>query len=176
MCQTWGDRSNVNQPIMAIRLLGPSGSGKTTLGVKLAHELAITNGLRVAVVKTATRHSAPKDSEGRDSWRYAQSPTSAVAAVFSDEVVIRLRSDSVGFQELLRMLSPVADMVLVEGLRDANLPTIVVSHGDLVEKAENGTVIAIVSDRVRPDAPHVLHRDDVAAITNRVLTWMDSQR
>jgi molybdopterin-guanine dinucleotide biosynthesis protein MobB len=152
-----------------LRLLGPSGSGKTTLGERLVEQLA-RRGVRTAVVKSARHHAAPPDKPHSDTARYAEAGAAAVAGAFAFETVLRLPSVP-GIDTLRAMLAPVCDLVLVEGHRDASLPSLAFVEGCaacgeyLVFLGADG--FAPLERPVRP-----LHRDEVERIADAVEDWL----
>ncbi|MED5621733.1 molybdopterin-guanine dinucleotide biosynthesis protein B [Ideonella sp. BN130291] len=105
-----------------IGFCGWSGSGKTTLieGVIAALKAA---GLRVSVVKHA-HHRFDIDHEGKDSWRHRKAGAFEVLVASSKRLALmREYEDEVehDVHRLIAELAPVADWVLVEGFRHADL-------------------------------------------------------
>lgn len=106
--------------IPAIGFSAYSGTGKTTLIEKLIPELK-TRGLRIAVIKHDAHHFEI-DREGKDSWRFAQAGADTVILSSAQQTaIIEKRSHSL--EELLCRIRD-ADLVLVEGYRDADIPRI----------------------------------------------------
>lgn len=110
-------------PIVSI--IGKKKSGKTTTLVALAAELS-RRGRKVATIKHS--HGFTIDHEGRDSWRHRHEGHAIRTAIVTDSEFALL-----GTWQDERALSPVdlaqryfmdADVVLVEGFRLENLPSI----------------------------------------------------
>ncbi|MEX2446646.1 MAG: molybdopterin-guanine dinucleotide biosynthesis protein B [Dehalococcoidia bacterium] len=163
-----GDRG-----LPALRLLGPSGSGKTTLGERLVHALT-ERGYRVATVKSAHRHPGPPDREGADTSRYRAAGAAAGAGVFLDGTIVT--TPAADLDTLLEMLRPVADLALVEGFRDATLPTLAFVDEAGRRDAYLGPTVALIARSLpaaaAEGAPAYL-RDDIAGIAAEVARWLD---
>ncbi|HNV70174.1 MAG TPA: molybdopterin-guanine dinucleotide biosynthesis protein B [Candidatus Ozemobacteraceae bacterium] len=106
-----------------IRVLGRSGSGKTTLIETLIREL---QPLRIGVAKH-TRHHLELPANTKDTTRYA-----AAGAVVSSglspadaEMFVRVPWN---WDDVLAMMTKHVDLILVEGARDLDLPTILVGE------------------------------------------------
>ena len=126
-----------------------SGVGKTTVIEKLVSVLT-GRGLRVAVVKHDT-HGFEMDQPGKDSWRFYSAGASAVVLTSPDKAALIRR----GYSDLETCLSMIhdADVILVEGFKQAEIPRIGLS------RAESGKgwtdapqrFIALVTDEEAPD-------------------------
>lgn len=165
------DRSVRRVP--ALRLAGPSGAGKTAFGVRLLAELR-RRGHRVAALKHAARHAAPADVEGKDTSRYREVGADAVAGVFRDETVIWMPATGAALETLLEMLAPVADLVLVEGYNDADLPSLAISRrGGESRPAGPGRVLATVTDGAGAgvDGP-CFAPEDVEGVAEFIERWL----
>lgn len=134
---------------------GYSGSGKTTLIEQLI-PLLRARGQRVSVVKHA-HHRFDIDHPGKDSWRHRQAGAFEVV-VASDRRLALVREfeqpREPSVHELVAELSPGADWVLVEGLKEADVPKIEVwraPSADYAERpvrhAQDPWVVAIATDR-----------------------------
>jgi molybdopterin-guanine dinucleotide biosynthesis protein B len=159
--------------VPALRLAGPSGAGKTVFGARLLAELR-RRGHRVAALKHAARHPAPADVEGKDTSRYREVGADAVAGVFRDETVIRMPASGAALETLLEMLAPVADLVLVEGYNDADLPSLAISRrGSESRPAGRGRVLATVSDGAGAgvDGP-CFAPEDVEGVADLIERWL----
>jgi molybdopterin-guanine dinucleotide biosynthesis protein B len=107
-----------------ISIIGRKNAGKTTLTVALASELA-RRGHHVSTIKHAD-HPADVDREGTDSWRHFYEGRAAQVLIASPDLrVLFERSpddyDPIGLAQ--RYLTD-ADIVLVEGFKQAALPKI----------------------------------------------------
>lgn len=111
------------KPIV-LGIAGWKNSGKTTLVVKLVAELT-RRGLRVATVKHA-HHDFEPDQEGKDSYRHRAAGAAEVAVVSSGRwaLIHELRGEAEpSLEEMIARLAP-ADLVLVEGYKQAPIPKI----------------------------------------------------
>lgn len=137
-----------------IGFCGWSGSGKTTLIERLIGELKAA-GQRVSVIKHA-HHRFDVDHEGKDSWRHRKAGAFEVIVASSRRLALMREHEvehEVGVHELIAELSPVADWVIVEGFKHADLPKIEVWRqgvGDAPLYPADPYVVAVATDR--PDA------------------------
>lgn len=133
---------------------GYSGSGKTTLIEQLIPVLR-ARGQRVSVVKHA-HHRFDIDHPGKDSWRHRQAGALEVV-VASDRRLALIREyeqpREPSVHELLSELSPGVDWVLVEGLKEADVPKIEVWRAPGADYAQRPAryahdpwVVAIATD------------------------------
>lgn len=101
---------------------GSSGAGKTTLVERLIPALK-ARGLRVSVMKHA-HCGLETDQPGKDTWRHREAGAYEVLAASPERLVLQRSYEQVGersVHELLPLLHPAVDWVLVEGWRDSNL-------------------------------------------------------
>jgi molybdopterin-guanine dinucleotide biosynthesis adapter protein len=117
----WGGPA-ATAAMKVIGFCGWSGSGKTTLieGVIAALKAA---GQRVSVVKHA-HHRFDIDHEGKDSWRHRKAGAFEVLVASSKRLALmREYEDEVehDVHQLIAELAPVADWVLIEGFKHADL-------------------------------------------------------
>jgi molybdopterin-guanine dinucleotide biosynthesis protein MobB len=153
----------------AIAFVGKQNSGKTTLLEKLIASLT-ANGVNVGTLKHHSHAGFEFDIEGKDSWRHAQagSSFSVVSAPDKIAMVRKLDQPEEAAQTIAAMiaLSSTAantkplDVVLVEGYRHANLPTIELFRAanpkdiDRELGTEGNEIIGVVTDieRVQSEA------------------------
>jgi formylmethanofuran dehydrogenase subunit E len=148
----------------AICVVGNKNAGKTTLIERLLPEL-IARGRRVATIKHDA-HDFDIDVPGKDTWRHRQAGSNTtIIASSSKAALVRLTERELGLDELLGLVDPSCDLVLIEGLRRSPLPKILVERSDLNAEAPSllGEVWAVVTDgdsdvtssapRFRPDEP-----------------------
>ncbi|WP_447919602.1 molybdopterin-guanine dinucleotide biosynthesis protein B [Achromobacter aegrifaciens] len=134
-------------PIFGIA--GRSGSGKTTL-IEAMLPLLAARGLRVSVIKHS-HHDFEMEPPGKDSARFRQAGALEVmvASPFRYAIVHELRdAPEPSLQEQLARLSP-ADLVLVEGFKQAAIPRIEVYRPALGKPplhAEDSSFLAVVTD------------------------------
>ena len=154
----------VNCPIVAI--VGRSNSGKTTIVEKLIPELK-SRGYRVAAIKHS-HHSLKFDEPGKDSWRYAQAGSDAVAIASPDKVVlIKPNRGDLGIEQVARLLGDDYDIVLAEGFKQSKVPKIEVHRqeiGPLLSSLTN--LIAIVTDEPLDTPVRQFSLDDIRGLAD----------
>jgi molybdopterin-guanine dinucleotide biosynthesis protein MobB len=118
--------------IPAIAFIGRHDSGKTTLIVQVIAELT-ARGRRVASIKHHSHAGFEMDREGKDSWRHAQAGSvfTAVAAPGRVGFVRELEQELTVEQIIAHMsaiaadgAAPVPDLIIVEGYRASQVPSI----------------------------------------------------
>ncbi|HVS14773.1 MAG TPA: molybdopterin-guanine dinucleotide biosynthesis protein B [Thermoanaerobaculia bacterium] len=130
-----------------VGLVGPSGSGKTTLIERLLPFLA-QRGLRVGVAKHHG-HPIELDTEGKDTWRFRRAGASTTALVGGDQLaVFGAGAAALPFETLLATFYLGCELVLVEGFRAADQPSIVVARAPLPpDWSRPSRPIALAADR-----------------------------
>jgi molybdopterin-guanine dinucleotide biosynthesis protein B len=156
---------------------GWSGSGKTTLieGVIAALK---GRGQRVSVIKHA-HHKFDVDREGKDSWRHRQAGAFEVLVASSRRLALMReyeREQEPELHALIAEVSPVADWLLVEGFKHADLPKVEVwreAAGGAPLYPADPYVTAIATDRPEAlpttTALPVLPIDDPQAVASWLL-------
>jgi molybdopterin-guanine dinucleotide biosynthesis protein B len=151
---------------------GWSGSGKTTLieGVIAALKAA---GQRVSVIKHA-HHRFDIDHEGKDSWRHRKAGAFEVLVASSKRLALMREFEAEvehDVHQLIAELTPVADWVLVEGFRHADLLKVEVWRAEVGEAPlypADPYVTAVATDRPEvlpvPTGLPVLPLSDAAAV------------
>ncbi|EHK64248.1 molybdopterin-guanine dinucleotide biosynthesis protein B [Achromobacter arsenitoxydans] len=130
-------------------IAGRSGSGKTTL-IEAMLPLLGARGLRVNVIKHS-HHDFQMEPPGKDSARFrlAGAQEVMVASPYRYAIVHELRdAPEPALEAQLARLSP-ADLVLVEGFKQAAIPRIEVYRPALGKPplhAEDRTFVAVVTD------------------------------
>ena len=155
---------------------GVSGVGKTTLIERLI-PLFRRAGIRVSVVKHAQK-GLDVDHPGKDTWRHREAGAFEVVAASSRRLVLTREFEvevDLTVHQLLAELTPVADWVLVDGYRDADIPKLEVWRqdvGGLVVYPLDPFVVAVVTDA--PDALPEPTGLSVLDIDNaeEVLAWL----
>lgn len=151
-----------------MQLVGFSDSGKTTLLTKLI-PLLQGEGLRVGVIKHDGGHDFELDQPGKDTWRYREAGASLVAISSQTKTAI-IEQQPLPLEQLVeRMAQAGADLVLVEGFKQAGYPKLL-----LVRKQEDrelldtlANVAAIVSwGELEHAALPVFPLDDAEAIAS----------
>lgn len=100
-----------------IAVVGGKKSGKTTAVEALTRELT-KRGYQVAAVKHISEEGFSLDTEGKDTWRFAQAGAKTIIAVSPNEIVtVEKRSaESVSLREILRRCRD-NDVILLEGFK-----------------------------------------------------------
>lgn len=153
-------------PIPVVTVIGKSGSGKTTLLEKLVTELT-GRGYRLATIKHHSHKGFEIDVPGKDSWRFAQAGSQHVVVAAPDKVAAYRRlAHELSLDEITAGIHDV-DLILVEGYKQANKPTIEVvraanSHA-IISTAEQR--IAIASDLALELGVPIFSLDDIQGIT-----------
>lgn len=130
-------------------IAGRSGSGKTTL-IEAMLPLLAARGLRVNVIKHS-HHDFQMEPPGKDSARFrlAGAQEVMVASPYRYAIVHELRdAPEPSLDEQLVRLSP-ADLVLVEGFKQAAIPRVEVYRPSLGKPAlhtEDERFLAVVTD------------------------------
>lgn len=153
----------------AICIVGRKDAGKTALIERLLPELA-ARGRRVATIKHDA-HDFEIDLPGKDSWRHRQAGSGTTIIASSSKVaMVRLTEREAGLEELLRLVDPSYDLVLIEGLRRSPLPKILVHRSELGVDPPDvlGEVWAVVTEADTGTGGGVPHfrLDDVAALAD----------
>ncbi|HIP46756.1 MAG TPA: molybdopterin-guanine dinucleotide biosynthesis protein B, partial [Campylobacterales bacterium] len=124
---------------IAVAFTGPSNSGKTTLITKIA-EILIQE-YQVAIIKNDPKDKAKFDTEGKDSYKFAQ--TGAETVVVSPTRTTYFSKKSRSLEELITMLGDF-EILLVEGLKTLPLPRIAIFREKIDESYfESSNAIAI---------------------------------
>jgi molybdopterin-guanine dinucleotide biosynthesis adapter protein len=138
-----------------VAIVGASGSGKTRLITGLIAELK-RRGLRTCVLKHCA-HGFALDTEGKDTWNFAEAGADGVAMLGPGEWAVRMKARDVpepDLRALARRLFADADVVLVEGGKTARFKKIEVLRtgvsGALLTAGEE--LLAVVSDAPAPDS------------------------
>ncbi len=166
-------------PILGICAAG-SNSGKTTLLEKLLAELN-RRSIRVSVIKHA-HHKFDIDYPGKDSYRIREAGAvqTLVASANRRALMTEIQrtpnpADEVNLDELIAALNPdYADLILVEGFKNASIPKIEVHRPQLgmpLLCRDDKQVIAVASDaqiQERVDIP-ILDLNNPSQITDFIL-------
>jgi molybdopterin-guanine dinucleotide biosynthesis protein B len=126
-----------------IAIVGNKGSGKTTTIETLTKQLT-KRGYKIAVAKHIPEPNFTIDTEGKDTWRFAQSGAKTIIAVASNEMATIEKMDTTSFslEEILHRCRDV-DLVFLEGFKNItgknqDIPKIVIvkSAKDALEALE----------------------------------------
>jgi len=164
----WGEeRGKEKTPMESgpiVSVVGKSQSGKTVLMEQLIAEFK-RRGYKVAALKHS-RGGMEIDHPGKDSWRYAQAGSDAVLISSPDKLAfIKSLDHELGIEEILPIIGPEFDLVLVEGFKKSKIPKIEVHRkglgDDLLCSPEE--LSAIVTDApLDTDIPQLPWGDIVA--------------
>ncbi len=154
-------------PVIGICAAG-SNAGKTTLITQLIPELA-SHGLRVSVIKHA-HHQFDIDHKGKDSYqiREAGAVQTLIASSKRWALMTELAQEPELEDLLARLDSRYADLVLVEGFKQANIPKIEVHRPSLnmpLLANQDANIVAVASDSLL-ELKHipVLDLNNIAAV------------
>jgi len=100
-----------------IAVVGSKSSGKTTT-IEVLTEQLTKRGYKIAVVKHIPEPNFAIDTEGKDTWRFAQSGAKTIVSVASDEIATIEKMDTTSFslEEILHRCRGV-DFVFLEGFK-----------------------------------------------------------
>lgn len=115
---------------LAVAFTGPSNSGKTTLILKIARKLIHEHKKEVAIIKHDPKDKARFDVEGKDSYKFFD--TGAEVIVTSPTRTTYFSKKNKELDEMIRLFDKF-DILLVEGLKNLDLPRISVFRNSLDE-------------------------------------------
>jgi len=152
-------------PVIAI--VGRSGVGKTVIMEKLITEFK-SRGYRVGAVKHS-HQTIDLDEPGKDTWRYSQAGSNAVAISSPLRVTVLTKLDhEPALEETVRLLDDSCDIILAEGFKDTRVPKIEVcitgKTGDLV--CDESDLCAIIARARRRGKKPVFGREDISGIAD----------
>ncbi len=154
-----------------VAFAAPSGTGKTTLIEKLVPHLK-ARGLRVGVIKSDA-HGVELDTPGKDTHRFRQAGSETTALVSRDQLAIFCDETPRDFpiESLIELFFADLDVVLLEGFRSHDFPTIVVRRGgvDMGDWRWPKNVLAVASDGTGNESHTSVPLDDLEAIGALVL-------
>lgn len=152
-------------PTPAIAFVGRSGSGKTTLIEKVVTAL-VGRGLVVGTIKHHSHTGFEIDHEGKDSWRHRQAGSSHAVIASPDRIAsIRSLDHELEFDQIIATMNGL-DVIVVEGYRQAGLPTMELFRADNPRDAEaeidvsSEQIIGVVTDMARIES--VARQHDLA--------------
>ncbi len=138
--------------MVAFGFYGSSNSGKTETIERLIRALK-EKGYRVIAVKHT--HLDVRVDEGKDTERFRDA--GAICSLLSAKEQSFLVYDrALGIEEILEILEPVCDVVLVEGFRNANIKKFVFGDAEETEStifrysnARFGEVLALIEQAIK---------------------------
>ena len=162
-------------PIIGICAAG-SNAGKTTLITQLIPELA-KQGLRVSVIKHA-HHQFDIDHKGKDSYQIREA--GAVQTLIASNKRWALMTELAQEPDLADLLAKLdkryADLVLVEGFKQAQIPKIEVHRPSLnmpLLATQDSNIVAVASDAAL-ELKHipVLDLNNIAAVAAFLIDYL----
>lgn len=165
-------------PVIGICAAG-SNAGKTTLITQLIPELA-KHGLRVSVIKHA-HHQFDIDHKGKDSYqiREAGAVQTLIASNKRWALMTELALEPDIHELIAKLDTRYADLVLVEGFKQANIPKIEVHRPSLnrpLLATQDTNIVAVASDGALNIAPiPVLDLNNIAAIATFLIHYLSLQ-
>jgi len=150
----------------AVAFSGPSNSGKTTLIEKLAKIL--TKEFKVLVIKHDPKDKAVFDVEGKDSDKFFKSGAETV--VLSPTRTTYFSHQKREVEDIVKMLE--FDYLLVEGLKDIDLPRISVFRKEIQKEYLPFSQAIAIDDSIKVDKDFNL---DVLDLNNenQILKWIN---
>jgi molybdopterin molybdotransferase len=126
----WGEGQGEVKTLPIVSIVGKSQSGKTVLMEQLIAEFR-RRGYKVAALKHS-RGGMEIDHPGKDSWRYGQAGSDAVLISSPDKLAfIKNLDHDLDIWEILPIVGPEFDLVLVEGFKKSKIPKIEVHRKKL---------------------------------------------
>lgn len=170
-------------PILGIVAAG-SNAGKTTVITQLLPALAIRN-IRASVIKHA-HHKFDIDHPGKDSYkiREAGAVQTLIAsgkrwALMTEMTRMPEHNDQANLDALLGELNPdYADLILVEGFKQAVIPKIEIHRPSLglplLADGDNN-IIAVATDEAITCTTPQLALNNIEMLCNFMIEWMQKQ-
>jgi molybdopterin-guanine dinucleotide biosynthesis protein MobB len=163
--------STIHPPVITI--IGKSGSGKTTLLEKLIRELT-ERGYRLGTVKHHSHSGFEIDVPGKDSWRFAQAGSKHVVISAPDKIATyALLDQEIDLDRITQGITEV-DLILVEGYKNANKPTIEVIRSEIYKETMSDPqhCLAIVSDMQINIPIPLFDPNDIPGISELIVQWI----
>jgi len=114
-----------------ISIVGRSESGKTLLMEQLIVEFK-RRGYKIAALKHSHCGAIEVDQPGKDTWKFAQAGSDAVCISSPRKLAfIKISDHDLLIDEVLPIIGPEFDLVLVEGFKKSKLPKIEVHREEL---------------------------------------------
>ena len=166
------DKRRLAAPPM-LSFVGASGSGKTTLLVKLIAEL-VRRGLRVAAVKHSRRGVA-LDVAGKDSDRFRKAGAGTVLLVSPLSIGFVADAPPRFSPRAAAAFLLDADIVLVEGWKEAGMPKVLVTNGAAPAPRTRNVIAAVGRGGARYHAPR-FSPDDIRGLADFILGFARPRR
>ena len=127
----WGEEQGEAKTSPIVSIVGRSESGKTILVEQLIAEFK-RRGYKIAALKHSHCGVIEVDQPGKDTWKFAQAGSDAVCISSPRKLAFIKKSDhDLRIDEVLPIIGPEFDLVLVEGFKKSKLPKIEVHRKEL---------------------------------------------
>jgi len=127
----WGEEQGEIRKSPLVAIVGRSESGKTLLVEQLIAEFK-RRGYKIAALKHSHCGVIEVDQPGKDTWKFAQAGSDAVCISSPRKLALIKKSDhDLRIDEVLPIIGPEFDLVLVEGFKKSKLPKIEVHRKEL---------------------------------------------
>jgi molybdopterin molybdotransferase len=127
----WVEEQGQMRTSPIVSIVGRSESGKTLLMEQLIAEFK-RRGYKIAALKHSHCGAIEVDQPGKDTWKFAQAGSEAVCISSPHKLAFIKKSDhDLRIDEVLPIIGPEFDLVLVEGFKRSNLPKIEVHRKEL---------------------------------------------
>jgi len=116
--------------VLVVAAIGRSNSGKTVTIEYLIRQLSV-EGYNIGAIKHVHHRGFTIDTEGKNTWRYAQAGAKVVAAISPDEVAIikkTIQNTSNLDQVINDLKEEPLDVIFVEGYQD-----LIAKRGDVLK-------------------------------------------
>lgn len=138
-----------------VSFVAPSGTGKTTLVEQVIAAL-VADGVKAAAVKHDA-HRIELDTKGKDSWRLRQAGAETLLVGKNQLAWMSDDGQSPALDDLVRLFFGDADVVIVEGYRSAELPTILVERPEVQDPTWHRPAEHLIIAKVHPnDLPEAI--------------------
>jgi molybdopterin molybdotransferase len=127
----WVEEQGQVRTAPIISIVGRSESGKTLLMEQLIVEFK-RRGYKIAALKHSHCGAIEVDQPGKDTWKFAQAGSDAVCISSPRKLAfIKISDHDLLIDEVLPIIGPEFDLVLVEGFKKSKLPKIEVHREEL---------------------------------------------
>jgi molybdopterin-guanine dinucleotide biosynthesis protein MobB len=137
--------------VLIVAAVGQSGSGKTVTIEYLIRQFS-AEGYKVGAIKHVHHRGFTIDTEGKNTWRYAQAGAKVVVAMSPDEVAVikKTSQETDNLEQIIESLEKESlDILFIEGCRD-----IVSKRGDmlkiLTDKEDGACLQELLEKTVEP--------------------------
>ncbi|MGO4345436.1 molybdopterin-guanine dinucleotide biosynthesis protein B [Paenibacillus sp. MCAF9] len=159
---------------LIVQIVGYKNTGKTTLVCRLTERFKQA-GYKVGTIKRDA-HDFQIDTPGTDTWRHQEAGADITAITSSKRTAI-MKQHAEPLQLLISQMTE-ADVILIEGFKDASYPKIIMIRtavdSELFHSVSNPLAAAAWSDAssgtiVHPSIP-VIDVDDIEQLYQKVLS------